>query len=82
MIRTQIQLTEEQSGRLKQVAAERCSSMAEVIRQGVDYFLRSAVTVKREERVARAMEAAGRFHSGKSDVSVRHDDYLADDYPS
>jgi predicted DNA-binding protein len=36
MIRTQIQLTEEQAARLKAVAARRGISMAEVIRQAVD----------------------------------------------
>jgi hypothetical protein len=27
---------------------------------------------------ARALKAAGRFHSGKRDVSLRHDEYLAE----
>jgi hypothetical protein len=26
------------------------------------------------------MAAAGRFHSGKSDIAVNHDDYLAEAY--
>jgi hypothetical protein len=26
------------------------------------------------------MEIVGRFHSGRSDISVRHDDYLDESY--
>jgi len=35
-----------------------------------------------EERRARALEAGGRFRSGKKDVSSKHDGYLADVYGS
>jgi hypothetical protein len=42
MIRTQIQLTEEQARRLKAMAAERGTSVAELIRQGVDDLLQLA----------------------------------------
>ena len=80
MVRTQVQLTERQAATIKQVAADWGVSMAEVIRRGIDQFLRSAVTVDRAERVRRATAAAGRFHSGSHDVSVRHDEYLAEAY--
>ena len=78
MIRTQIQLTDMQATLIKQAAAERHVSMAEVIRQVVDHFLRQCVAVKSSERVERAIAVAGRFHSGSSDGSVRHDDHLAE----
>ena len=39
MIRTQIQLTEEQVGRVKEAAMLRKVSMAEIIREAVDYWL-------------------------------------------
>ena len=42
MVRTQIQLTEEQARLVKQIAAERRVSMAEVIREGLDRTLRSS----------------------------------------
>jgi hypothetical protein len=80
MIRTQVQLSEEQSALIKQVAAERNVSMAEIIRQGVDYYLKHCAAVGREERVQRALAAAGRFGSGRSDVSARHDAHLAEAY--
>ena len=63
MVRTQIQLTEEQAVCVKKVALESHISMSEVIRQGVDAFLKSAVPVKAEDRVKRALEAAGRYRS-------------------
>jgi predicted DNA-binding protein len=80
MIRTQIQLTEEQSRALKSLAARRGVPVAELIRQSVDNFIRSSVGLDDLERRRRAMTAAGRFHSGKSDVAVNHDDYLAEAY--
>jgi len=78
MIRTQIQLTEEQSAMLKKLAAKRNISMAELIRQGIDFYIRACGSVSQEERHKRAIEAAGQFHSGKTDLSEKHDAYLAD----
>jgi len=79
MIRTQIQLTEEQARRLKRIAAERGVSVAEVIREAVD---RLPDRDDRAERWARALAAVGKGHDreGATDVSVRHDDYLAEAY--
>jgi hypothetical protein len=80
MIRTQIQLTDEQAAAAKRLAAERGISMAEVIRQALDRELRSGSD--RTERWRRALSVVGKFHDieGKTDVSERHDDYLADIY--
>lgn len=79
MVRTQIQLTEEQARRLKRMAAERGVSVAEVIREAVD---RLPDPDDRAERWARALAAVGKGHDreGATDVSVRHDDYLAEAY--
>lgn len=78
MVRTQIQLTEEQVARLKQIAAARHKPMAEVIRQAVDVLIKTRNVVDREDRFQKAIEAAGRFHSGLRDVSAQHDQYLAE----
>jgi hypothetical protein len=80
MVRTQIQLTEEQSATLRKIAAKRNISMAELIRQGIDFYLRTCGTIGQEERRQRAIKAAGQFHSGKTDLSEKHDAYLAEVY--
>ena len=82
MVRTQIQLTEEQSSVLKKIAAQRSISIAELIRQGIDFYLRAHGTVSQEERRKRAVAATGRFRSGRSDLSTNHDNYLAEAYKS
>lgn len=80
MIRTQVQLREEQVRMLKKLAAARGVSMAELIRQSVDMFIRSSagVSVDDDERRRRAIAATGRFRSGKSDVSSEHDRHLVE----
>lgn len=80
MFRTQIQLKDEQARALKKLAQEKNISMAALIRDSVDNILRSQSAVSSDEQVRRALEVVGRFHSGKSDISVHHDDYLAESY--
>lgn len=80
MVRTQIQLTDEQASALKRLAAKRHKSIAELIRQSVEILLHSMSDVSPEERRQRAIAAAGRFHSGRSDLSNKHDEYLAEVY--
>jgi len=78
MIRTQIQLTEEQVRALRNLAAARRISVAELIRQGVDTLIRASGDVDIVERRRRAIAAASRFHSGVSDISTTHDEHLAE----
>ncbi|MBM4431480.1 MAG: ribbon-helix-helix protein, CopG family [Chloroflexi bacterium] len=78
MIRTQIQLTEEQARRLRALAVERGVSLAELIRQGVDAITASAQGADAETRRQRALAVAGRFRSGHADVSAEHDRHLAE----
>jgi hypothetical protein len=80
MVRTQIQLTEKQAKALKKLASSRRLSMAKLIRQGVDAVLRSSVSFDAEEKRKRALAAAGRFSSGRRDVSRAHDAYLIEAY--
>ncbi len=80
MVRTQIQLTEEQSRALKRLSAQRDVSVAELIRQGINLYLRSCGTISQEERRQRAIKAAGQFRSGQADLSEKHDAYLAEAY--
>jgi len=78
MIRTQIQLTEEQARELKELAGTQNVSMAELIRQAVDYWLQTVKPVSQKEQRRRALALAGQFRSGKSDISEQHDEYLAE----
>lgn len=76
MIRPQVQLTEEQARALKDLASARRVSVTELIRQSVDALIRASREIDAEERRRRAIAAAGRFHSGASDTSAKHDEYL------
>jgi hypothetical protein len=78
MVRTQIQLTEEQARALKKLSAARQVSIAELIRQGVDTILRSNAGIDLDEKRRRAIAATGRFQSGKHDISRKHDQYIAE----
>jgi hypothetical protein len=80
MVRTQIQLKEEQLTALKKIAATKQSSIAELIRKAVDNIIKSGAMPDYEERRKRAIKIAGRFRSGKRDVSADHDKYLAEAY--
>lgn len=76
MVRTQIQLMEEQAKTLKKLAMTRHLSVAELIRQAVDNMIKTGAVMDIEERRKRALEAAGRFSSGLHDLSTEHDKYL------
>jgi len=78
MVRTQIQLTEEQVKALKKIALSRHLSIAEIIRQAVDTVIRTNTMVGIEERRKRAIDIVGRFSSGKRDISRKHDTYLVE----
>ena len=78
MVQTQVQLTEEQARALRNLASARQVSVAALIRQSVDTLIRSSGGIDIEERRRRAIAAAGRFRSGASNVSAKHDEYLAD----
>ncbi len=80
MVRTQIQLTEDQAKALKKIAQSRHLSVAELIRKAVDTVIKSNTVVNAEERHKRAMEIVGKFSSGKRDVSKKHDLYLTEVY--
>lgn len=78
MVRTQVQLTEEQIEALKGIAARMNVSLAELIRRGVQQVIGAKLEPTDTERRRRARAWFGRFHSGLGDLSSRHDDYLAE----
>ena len=79
MIRTQVQLKEDQVEWLRHKARERRVSISELIREGIE-LLKAREGKVPEERKRKALELVGRFSSGVGDVSLRHDEYLAEAY--
>jgi hypothetical protein len=77
MVRTQIQLTDQQARRLRAEARERGVSLAEIIRRYVERGL-SEASPNRAELYDRAARAVGRFRDrrGARNVSTKHDRYL------
>jgi metal-responsive CopG/Arc/MetJ family transcriptional regulator len=90
MIRTVIQLTEEQMKALKELAKARHVSVAKLIRESVaTYVAKAPKEQTMEEKRRRALSAIKyieehpeefRDIEGKTDVSVNHDKYLAEIY--
>lgn len=77
MIRTQIQLTNEQARALKRLAAKKGKSVAELIRVSVDDLIRRGGDTDPEELRQRALQAAGKLN-GPQDLAANHDAYLAE----
>jgi hypothetical protein len=82
MVRTQIQLTEEQAQRLKAAARRKCVSQAELIRRYVDKMLPLDETRSDEEIRRRAIAVAGKLRSKTGDVAARHNEYLSEAFDS
>lgn len=81
MVRTQIQLSEEQAQLLKELSLRHRESMASLIRQAIDQFI-AAGTNNRSGLYRQALAVAGKYSAEKPDISVEHDRYLDEDYSS
>ena len=90
MVRTMVQLSEEQLKILKTMAKARKTSVARLVRESVAvYVAASNQNPEREKKRRRALnglkkikKAGYRDVEGKTDVSVNHDQYLAEIYSS
>ena len=89
MHRTQVLLEEEQVRRLREEAARRGLSMAEIIREALEEHLAKArargsdkgpKVREREELRRRALAVVGRFSSGSHDIAEEHDRELEEAY--
>ena len=78
MIRTQVQLTEDQHSALRRLSAATGRSIADLIREVVRQALSAAPPAARQDRVERASRLAGKFASGSSHGSAEHDRHLAE----
>ena len=77
MVRTQIQLSEDEATAVKRLASERSVSMAAVIRAAVDQYVSRESGVSIDERWRQSLAAVGGLRSGRSDLSQTHDDEFA-----
>ena len=80
MVRTQIQLTEVQYSKLKQLAMKRKSSLALLIREGVEKILSESGESILDVARRNALLVVGKYHSGSKDGSTHHDKYLNESY--
>ena len=86
MVRTMVQLTEEQVKALKALAKARKTSVAKLVRESVaQYIVTAPIEPTHEEKRQKALEFIeyirnhpDKFHDieGKTDVSTNHDEYF------
>ena len=79
MVRTQIQLTEEQAKKLRELSLLRHESIASLIRRAINRFL---ITGKHDLSALyrKADSVVGKFKTTHPDTSVKHDRYLDEDF--
>ena len=76
MVKTQVQLPEEDLASLRRLAAEEGVSVSELVRRGVKQVLQRRRELTYQERWELARSVFGKYRSGKTDIAERHDDYL------
>ena len=79
MIRTQIQLTEEQAERLKEISHMGNESIAAIIRKALDQYLMNQPS-DRKALYRQALTVVGKHRAGIGDISIEHDRHLAEAY--
>lgn len=82
MKRTQIQLTEEQAKKLREIAMKNHESVASLIRSAIDQFLTLSAKNDRSTLYRQAGPVVGKYKADKDDISVAHDHYLEEEYES
>ncbi len=82
MVRTQIQLTDDQAARLKEMAHETNDSIAAIIREALDRFFTMQQPSNRRALYRQALGVVGKYSAGVHDVSIEHDRYLEEEFKS
>jgi len=90
MIRTMVQLTEEQLKVLKTMAKARKTSVARLVRESVTIYVAMSIqNPEREKKRRRALNGLKKIQKanfndadGKKDIATNHDQYLAEIYSS
>ncbi len=79
MVRRQVQFTEQELAAVQTLARERSSSFAAIVREAVDAYIQDVLRGDTAARTTDRIDAfAGKYRSGRHDISRRHDDYFAD----
>ena len=81
MIRTQIQLTEDQHTLLRELSRDTREPIAALIRKAIDQFL----ITRRPDRFylyRQAQSVIGKYEAGVPDISLKHDKYLGEAFKS
>ncbi len=75
MVRTQIQLSEDQAQKLREMSLSSHESVASLIRNAIDRFLATA-NPNRSTQYRQALSLAGKYTTEQPDTAVEHDRYL------
>lgn len=79
MVRTQVQLREEQAEKLRALATRRAASVASLIREAVDLLLEQETDLQpRIDLWKQSFTWLGQYHSGHANISEEHDSHLAE----
>lgn len=82
MAQVEVPFTDREFAALENLAKARHLSVQDLIRMEIGNLLPSPPTCSDDEQRRKALAISGRFHSGRSDIAQRHDDYLAEIYGS
>ena len=80
MVRTQIQLRDDQSTRLRELARREGASVAQMIRKAIDRLFEETGAASASASRRDALKVVGMFRSGLSDVARQHDRHLDEAY--
>ena len=83
MVRTQIQLTEDQAQMLRELSLAGNESVAALIRKAIDRFLVTGTGIpNRAAQYRQALSLAGKYETAQPDIAVEHDRYLDEAFRS
>lgn len=80
MANAKLDVDERQLQALESLASARNLPVEEVLRQAIENYLRLNAGKNPESVRKRAISAAGKFRSGRKDISRKHGDCLAEAY--
>jgi len=73
-------MSEQQQAALRELSAATGRSISDLVRDGIDRVLAAQLRPNRAQLVERAIQVTGRFSSGSTTGSEKHDDHLSEAY--